>query len=285
MVKYQENGNGIVRMVEIDLIRVTDQGKKFLEKGIQWLKDNIDEEHRDVFIEDKDKNKFLYRTELLVPKTTKDRLNLLIVIGNPAIHSVAERMFFSYERTVARGKWREHRFWRALRDCCMLVFPGNIEKPSPENIKKINSKKQTCLLNGEYKSDFNIFILPYFSFPTPASGPYSGVNGIRKIVGEEIFEELKRFEFQRFRDVLLCNDIRNVICFQKSDVRKEILARTKPEQIETITVDNSSYEVYVINNTLGGVALYTAPPTRLLHTERGKKILERIVDHVKAQNK
>ncbi len=61
-----------------------------------------------------------------------------------------------------QGKWREHRFWRALRDCNLLKFKRNIKNSTPQNIKKINNYKGDRLLSGEYRSDFNIFLLPYF---------------------------------------------------------------------------------------------------------------------------
>ena len=91
MIKYQENGDGIIRKVEIE---VTDRGKQDLENGIQCLKKYIGEKYHDVFVEDKENNKLVYQTEVLVPQTTKERPNLLLVIGNPAVHSVGEKMFF-----------------------------------------------------------------------------------------------------------------------------------------------------------------------------------------------
>jgi len=194
-----------------------------------------------------------------------------MVFGNPAIHSVAEKMFFSYERTRVEGKWREHRFWRALRDCEVLKFKRNTENPTPQNIKKINDYKRNCLLSGEYQSDFNIFLLPYFSFPTPASGKYNGVNGIVKIVGKHIFTRMKEFEFQRFEKIVLNNDIKNIICFQKSAL--EEIKRTKYKQVNNIL----NNPVYKINDALKHLTLYTMEPTRYLYTNKAKKTLQGIL--------
>jgi len=221
-------------------------------------------------------NKFVYETEVLIPKVNKNRINVLMVLGNPAVHSVAEGMFFSYEKTRSKEKLREHRFWGALRDCNVLRFKANIEKPTRKNLERLNDYKRDCLLNGKYCSDFNIFLLTYFSFPTPPSGPYSGVNGIAKIVGKDIFAKMKEFEFQRFKDIVLCNDIKKVICFQKTDAGKEIKARAKCEQANS-TLNNPDYPVYKLGNALKYVTLYTAPPTRDFYKDNAKKILKDII--------
>jgi len=173
MIKYQENRNDIIQSVEIDLTEILTQSRQDLESKItKYLK----HEGKSIFQFEAGK-KLVYETEVLIPKINKDRLNVLMVLGNPAVHSVAEGMFFSYERRRRKENeetWIEHRFWRALRECEVLKFNRkfnrNIEKPTSENIGEINDYKRDCLLNGKYDSDFNIFLLPYFSFPTPASG-------------------------------------------------------------------------------------------------------------------
>ena len=195
------------------------------------------------------------------------------MLGNPAVHSVAEGMFFSYEGT--EGKRREHRFWRALRDCCVLKFERNAGKPTLENIEY----KRHYLLNGEYDSHFNIFLLTYFSFPTPASREYNGVSGIKKIVGGDIFGEMKEFEFQRFKDIVFDNDIKNVICFQKT-AREEIIEKAQGKQIDNIL----KKPVYKLGNTLKHVTLYAAPPTRDFYKDNAKKILKGIVADIRRKN-
>lgn len=267
MIKYQENRNDITQSVEIDLTEIPAQRRRDLESKItEYLK----HDDKSIFRFDAG-NKLVYETEVLMPRMNKNRLNVLMVLGNPAVHSVAERMFFSYEKTRTKGKWREHRFWRALRDCKILKFGENVEMPTPKN----NKYKREHLLNGEYISHFNIFILPYFSFPTPASGEYSGVTGIKKIVGEEIFKEMKEFEFRRFKDIVSCNDIKNVICFQKTDAGKEIIHKTKGKPIGNILKPN--YPIYKLGGSLEHVILYRAPPTRRLHIQEAKEILSGII--------
>ena len=272
MIKYQEeNRNDITQSVEIDLTEILAQSRGDLESKItKYLK----YKDKSIFRFDAG-NKLIYETEVLTPKVNKSRLNVLMVLGNPAVHSVAERMFFSYEKTRTQGKWREHRFWRALRDCKVLKFKGNVEKPTQENIEEINDYKRDCLLSGKYESKFNVFQLPYFSFPTPASREYNGVPGITKIVGKEIFKEMKKFEFQRFESIVLGNDIKNVICFQKTDAGKEIIQKAENKPIGNILKPN--YPIYKLGGSLEHVILYRAPPTRRLHIQEAKEILSGII--------
>lgn len=236
------------------------------------------------------KNSLAYDTETLIPiKKHQDRTNLLLVLGNPAIHSVSEGMFFSYERTRTTGRWKEHRAWKAFQEGEIIKFKEsdkvNIHKPTAGNINVINAYKRHCLLNAEYESAFNIFILPYFSFPTPASGKYNGVSGIKKLFGTEFFREVKKLEFQRFKNIVLTHNLKYVICFQK-DSFTEIM-----EQIETKCYEghlagysNSQFYKkcigYINGNNSHKIFLYQAPPTRRLLSKKGKESLYWIMANI-----
>ncbi len=50
-----------------------------------------------------------YQSEQLIPSKSDDRPPLLLILGNPASHSVKAGMFFALER----GK-KEHRFWKYI---------------------------------------------------------------------------------------------------------------------------------------------------------------------------
>jgi hypothetical protein len=212
MIKYCfENPADITQFVEIDLQAIPEESKKCLEEIIA----SIDVEDNKVFkFKGRNKEKLCYATEVLIPTTTRqDRNNLLLVVGNPAIHSVADGIPYSYERRKG-GSHIEHRFWRALRKTGVIEFPENRNNPSAAN----NEYKRNCLLSGDYESkfNFNLFILPYFSFPTPASREYNGVAGIKRIVGHNIFTEMKKFEAQRFKKIVKSYEIKNLICFGKA---------------------------------------------------------------------
>ena len=50
-----------------------------------------------------------YQSEQLIPSKPDDRPPLLLILGNPASHSVKGGMFFSFE-----GNKKEHRFWKHI---------------------------------------------------------------------------------------------------------------------------------------------------------------------------
>ena len=211
MIRYLErNADDIIQYVEVEL---TGQEREDLERKVTHGK--YKDEYKDIIRYEDGDNKLVYKTEVLIPKVQKaDRLNLLLVLGNPATHSVQSGMFFAYEKRRGSKQglenWAEHRFWTALRDCGVLRFCEDIAKPTHDNIEAVNRYKRDHLLNGIYKSDFNIFILPYFSFPTPSS---AGVRGIKSIVGETIFAKMKETEFYRFTETVVSNEVKNIICF------------------------------------------------------------------------
>ena len=224
MIKYCfENPADITQFVEIDLQAIPEESKKCLEEIIA----SIDVEDNKVFkFKGRNKEKLCYATEVLIPTTTRqDRNNLLLVVGNPAIHSVADGIPYSYERRKG-GSHIEHRFWKALRKTGVVTFPENINNPTLAN----NKCKRDCLLSGCYESkfNFNLFILPYFSFPTPASGKYNGVAGIKRIVGQNIFTQMKKFEVQRFQKIVKSYEIKNLICFCKAAWEEIMLDKCKP---------------------------------------------------------
>jgi len=276
---YQENRDGITQYVEIDL---------------EGIKDKLKDKVNCIDTGNKDKKVFrfegetrlIYATEVLIPKPKKDRENLLLLLGNPAIHSIKDGMFFSYERTRGECKWREHRFWDGLRSCGL--FTEDPKKPTPDDIAAINTEKKQKLLNGSYRTcfKFNIFLMTYFSFPTPASKKkkdaidYSGVRGIKKAVEDKIFTEMKEFEFCRFKYIVSSNRIGNIICFQK-EAWSEIINRIGKDNIKCIEGNICNEQNHPVcqlklDDASPVLTLYLAKPTRDIRKNESKKILKAI---------
>lgn len=273
MITYlKRNLDDISQCVEIDLSQIEINERRNIETNITNLF-GVYEPSKSIAGVPPKSQKLIYKTEILIPKNiNKCKRNLLIVIGNPAIHSLENGMFFSYER-LKNNKWREHRFWRALRECGILNFSKAIPDPKQENIQSINNYKRDCLINNKYQSDFNIFILPYFSFPTPSSGENAYVTGIPKIVGRKLFNEMKINEFKRFNEIIHYHNIKNVICFQVT-AREELLKRTNTlEACDYIL----KYPVYKLNEGLTGVTLYTSKQTGRILTDESKNVLKEIL--------
>ena len=65
----------------------------------------------------KEHDLLVYRTESFIPTVTDARPPVMLLLGNPATHSVLSGLCFAYER-----KHQEHRFWRGLWETGLLVF-------------------------------------------------------------------------------------------------------------------------------------------------------------------
>jgi hypothetical protein len=89
-----------------------------------------------------------YESEQLIPSKSDDRPPLLLILGNPASHSVKEGMFFSFE-----GNKKEHRFWKDI-----LAKAGVLELSYDENlsVEELNEHRKNQLLNLDYNSPFQI---------------------------------------------------------------------------------------------------------------------------------
>ncbi len=75
----------------------------------------------------------------LIPTKTDKRPPLLLVLGNPATHSVESGMFFSFE-----GNKKEHRFWSGIHKPT-----GVLDLPFEPglSIEKLNKQRRDALFN------------------------------------------------------------------------------------------------------------------------------------------
>jgi hypothetical protein len=130
-----------------------------------------------------------YRTEHLVPGKEDGRTPLLLIFGNPASHSITSGMFFSPKKDG-----EENRFWGHL------LGRAGIEGLSLEkglSKSERNQMRMTRLISGDYKSDFRVGLCVYVSMPSSAGGPWSGVAGIRKLLGKRAFDQVAGEESER----------------------------------------------------------------------------------------
>ncbi len=135
----------------------------------------------------------IYHSEQLVPSKRDNRPPLLLVFGNPASHSVIEGMFFSPHKD---GK--ENRFWKHL-----LPRAGVVDLTFDENLstKEHNTRRRKLMTDLDYESPFRVGLCVYFSMPSSAGGPWSGVAGIHKLLGTRALKDLEKFERDRILHV------------------------------------------------------------------------------------
>ena len=144
-----------------------------------------------------------YQSEQLIPSKPDNRPHLLLILGNPASHSVKEGMFFSFE-----GDKKEHRFWkRILRSAGVL----NLSYNKNLSVSELNEHRKNQLLNLDYDSPFRIGLCVYISIPSASSKKrnihsskdFSGVSGILKLIGSKAMRRLEEAEHKR---VLECSE-------------------------------------------------------------------------------
>ena len=135
-----------------------------------------------------------YQSEHLIPSKSNDRPPLLLVLGNPASHSVKAGMFFALEK----GK-KEHRFWKGI-----LENAGVLKLNQSDNngsVEQLNKCRKNQLLNLDYESPFRIGLCVYISIPSASSGDWSGIAGVQKLIGAKA---LRRLEVEESRRIIEC---------------------------------------------------------------------------------
>jgi len=196
-----------------------------------------------------------YRTEQIIPKRQDNRKPLLMLLGNPASHSVKEEMFFSYERDG-----QEHRFWKVLDKSG--IFPL-----SPENmdLHERNKLRKQMLSDLNYCSLFSIGLAVFYSMPSPSSGKWAGVAGLKRLFRKEAFCRITEWERKRVNEIIkdfLSHRLGIVVAFQKDAYSK----------IKSKDSECYSREKIMVNGIKGkwqcneNVPLYCAAPTRNMQT-------------------
>ena len=130
-----------------------------------------------------------YKSEQLIPTKTNQRPPLLLVLGNPATHSVESGMFFSFE-----GNKKDHRFWsRILKPSGVLDLPFEPGLP----IEKLNKQRRYALFNLKYDSPYRIGLSVIISMPSAPGGPWAGIAGVQKLIGAKAMRRLEKAETER----------------------------------------------------------------------------------------
>ena len=129
------------------------------------------------------------------------------------------------------------------------------------------------MLGVDYDSPFRIGLCVYWSMPSSAGGPWSGVAGIRKLIGGRALKRLERYERERVIEVvkrfLVPGGV--AVTFQK-DAWNGLRSVNDPEY--SIGLAKAGR----LRGTLGAfphIPLLGVPPTRLLGPTR--KVLRQVL--------
>ena len=229
-----------------------------------------DPQNGDIFR--KKPNELTYLTEEFIPSRVDERPPLLLILGNPASHSVASGFCFAFE-----GKGREHRFWRSLNKVGLLRFSSDSEFPEYAWQEQIEVRKRE-LFDLSYESPFRIGISLYFTIPSPASGSkWAGISGLENLFGRKGLRRIEVEGRNRIGNLIrkFLNPGCGVIAFQK-DAYEGIRSSQGPEYNRTMALEGAlSTKV-----SLDGFDfwLFGVPPTRLAYSKQFQDVLSGIME-------
>ena len=250
--KYPVHLNCEINLLE--LFSAEGERQKFDSKFESFLDSNAD----NCYVYDLKGDSLFYRTEQLIPTKTNKRPPLLLILGNPATHSIKNGMFFSPKKDG-----EENRFWKNL-----LKPAGVLDLLFDEGLstKARNKRRLECMLELNYKSPFRIGLCVYCSMPSSAGGTWSGVAGTRKLIGKRAMDRLEPFERKRMMGVItrFLEPGGAVVTFQK-DAWNGLRS-----------VDDHEYRIDLAKtgklrgtvNGLHNIPLFGVPPTRLVGPSR-----------------
>jgi len=136
-----------------------------------------------------------YQREQLIPSKKDNRPPGLFVFGNPATHSIKNGMFFSSE-----GKnGGEHRFWKSILPKAGI---NDLNLKDIQEEGKRNQQRLRALLKLNYKAPIRIGLCVLISFPSAASGDYSGIQGVNRLFGSKAMTELVKYENERVLSII-----------------------------------------------------------------------------------
>jgi hypothetical protein len=163
-------------------------------------------------------------------------------------------MFFSPKKDG-----EENRFWKHLLPRAGIVDLAFDETLSTTERNELRMKSMRAL---DYHSAFRIGLCVYISMPSSAGGRWSGVAGIRRLLGAPAMEKLENFERDRILKVaksfLSARGI--VVTFQRNAWEG---LRSEKKPIYSIELARKGKLIGTLRG-MDNVPLYGVPPTRLL---------------------
>jgi hypothetical protein len=210
-------------------------------------------------------DQLIYYTETFISDRIDDRPPVLLLLGNPASHSIEAEMCFAFE---SGGK--EHRFWKGLEKSGILQFPHHL--PEITNPEKKNEARQEALLYLNYISPFRVGIAVFHSLPSTSSDPkWSGVSGVKRLLGTKAFRMIGLEEERRIDKVIskFLGNSGGTIAFQK-DAYNGVRSLESLEYNRELAAQGSLRGRY---RESAHILLAGSPPTRLMHSDQGRTAL------------
>jgi len=233
-----------------ELLPTENERNKFYTKWDAFL--TSDPNNSDIY--DLNDNQLTYISEQIVPTKEDNRPPLLLVLGNPASHSVKSGMFFSFE-----GNGKEHRFWKSILKPSGIL---DLSFDSDQSVEKLNEQRRDALINLDYKSSFRIGLCVFISMPSAPAGKWGGIAGVQKLIGVRALRRLEQAETERVLECVrkFVSSDGAVVTFQKN-AWNGLKSVTSPEYT-IVAAKNGKLKGHL--KDIPDIPLYSVPPTRLV---------------------
>ncbi len=190
LLSWRTKKNSCTINCEINLDRFLETKIEREKFNVKW-KDFIASDPNNKKAYKKKGNILSYKSEQLIP-TKKDKYKrppLLLVLGNPATHSVEAGMLFSFE-----GNKKEHRFWsKILKPTGVLNFSFDLD----QSLEELNKGRRDAMFSLDYDSPFRIGLSVIISMPSAPGGKWGGIAGVQKLIGVKALRRLEKAETER----------------------------------------------------------------------------------------
>jgi hypothetical protein len=153
-----------------------------------------------------------YRSESLFPPSHEidtQKKKVMIILGNPATHSVAKKMFF-----YSRENGDRHPFWGKLEKAGLIR--SDLNKNINDREKEANNRKH-FILKGDVSDQYILGLTTFYSLPTPvkprnkeelkkcpAKTKYGDAAGVEKLF-KAALSKLQKMEYDRLNSYDFAN--------------------------------------------------------------------------------
>lgn len=151
-------------------------------------------------------NSLTYTSETLIPEEyDSKKQRVLIVLGNPATHSIDKGMFFFSKKGDDR-----HQFWRKLNKAGLFENEMKIRKEAMNNGKEKTSirekeaelRKEQIKL-GKTSDEYVIGLTTFYSFPTPTGikeiSKFCDAKGVENLFKQPVINTIREEEYERIK--------------------------------------------------------------------------------------
>lgn len=250
MIKNKEIHEGNVEcVIDLETTYADEEMKKFNSRWEEFFASD----KANASVIKRNGNTIIYTHKSWIPWKKDNRPSVLMLLGNPASHSVREDIYFSYE-----GNGSEHRFWKVFRELGYINISSN-----PKTMKQ-------DFFNLKYESPFRLGLEVIYTFPSSASKPkWSGVTGLERLFGKKVMKLMFESEKKRVMPLIreFTKDGGAIIALQKDAYNA--VAQNSYNLNQAVNIELKS-------ELDSSIRIYGTPPTRWLYTKKMKELLRNI---------